>query len=88
MKAEVLIYSTRFCPYCLAAKNLLGKKGVTFTEIDVTGKRALRQEMAELCGRRTVPQIWIGEQHIGGYDDLADIEYSGELDVLLGRETA
>jgi glutaredoxin 3 len=88
MNTEILIYSTRFCPYCIAAKYLLSKKGVAFTNIDLTGNRALRQEMTEASGRHTVPQIWIGDRHIGGYDDLADLEYDGELDMLLGLETA
>ncbi|MEM1110715.1 MAG: glutaredoxin 3 [Pseudomonadota bacterium] len=83
MHAPVKIYSTRFCPYCVRAKQLLDSKKVAYTDIDVDQSQALRQEMMTLSGRRTVPQIWIGEQHVGGYDDLALLERRGFLDRLL-----
>lgn len=82
--APVEIYTTMFCPYCLAAKRLLKNKGVNFTEIDVTMSSAKRDAMTERAGgRRTVPQIFIGEHHVGGSDDLRALESRGELDALL-----
>ena len=80
---KVVIYTTPFCPYCMMAKRLLGKKGVAFEEIDVSGDFRLREEMTAKAGRHTVPQIWIGETHVGGYDDLAELERAGKLDPLL-----
>lgn len=79
----VVVYTTRFCPYCLRAKHLLGSKGVDFKEIPVDGNYSLRQEMAQKAGRTSVPQIWVGDHHIGGCDDLYRLERSGELDSLL-----
>jgi glutaredoxin 3 len=82
--AEVIIYSTRFCPYCHAAKRLLRDKGVQFTEIDVTFDPETRRRMTELAGgRHTVPQIFIDGRHIGGYDDLSALDRAGGLDPLL-----
>jgi glutaredoxin 3 len=81
--SKIQIYSTDWCPYCNAAKSLLDGKGVPYEEIDVTAPE-LRVAMVERAhGRRTVPQIFIGEQHIGGYDELARLERRGELDPLL-----
>ncbi|MBO0766824.1 MAG: glutaredoxin 3 [Hyphomicrobiaceae bacterium] len=80
----VTIYTTRTCGFCRMAKALLSKKAVPFEEIDVTFDEASRTEMtAKAGGRTTVPQIWIGEQHIGGCDDLYELEYAGKLDALL-----
>ncbi|NEX48055.1 glutaredoxin 3 [Pseudotabrizicola algicola] len=80
----VEIYTTPYCPYCLAAKRLLTKKGVTFTEIDVSQHPALRMAMTQRAnGSRTVPQIFVGERHVGGSDDLHALEYDGALDALL-----
>ena len=80
----VEIYTTPFCPYCLAAKDLLTRKGVTFTEINVMGDAARRTEMVERAhGGRTVPQIFIGQAHVGGCDELYELEESGKLDPLL-----
>jgi glutaredoxin 3 len=80
----VTIYTTRTCPYCRRAKALLAKKGVAFEEIDTTFDGALREEMARKAGGRTsVPQIWIGALHVGGSDELYDLEYAGKLDALL-----
>lgn len=80
---KVQIYSTDWCPYCNAAKSLLDDKGVPYEEIDVTDP-ALRSAMVERAhGRRTVPQIFIGDTHVGGYDDLARLDRRGELDPLL-----
>ena len=82
--AKITIYTTIFCPYCLMAKQLLKRKGATFEEIDVTSKPALRQEMtAKAGGRSTVPQIWIGQTHVGGCDDLYALDRTGQLDRLL-----
>ena len=80
----VTIYTTSTCPYCRRAKALLAKKGVPFNEIDVTWDDALRAEMTRKAGgRTTVPQIWIGETHVGGCDDLYALEYERKLDALL-----
>ena len=69
---KITIYTTAFCPYCFMAKRLLTKKGASFEEIDVTGDRAARADLrAKAGGRTTVPQIWIGETHVGGSDELA-----------------
>ncbi|MBW7930222.1 MAG: glutaredoxin 3 [Gammaproteobacteria bacterium] len=81
---KVVMYATPTCPYCHAARDLLQEKGVTYEEINVAGNPALRQEMAARSGRRTVPQIFINDRHIGGYDDLDALERSGQLDPLLG----
>jgi len=81
---KITVYTTRFCPYCHMAKALLRKKGITtFEEIDVS-ERELRAKMSEMAGgRRTVPQIWIGDRHVGGCDDLYALEREGKLDLLL-----
>jgi glutaredoxin 3 len=81
---KVVIYTASFCPYCHLAKELLRTKGATYEEIDVTGKADLRNQMAAKAGgRSTVPQIWIGETHVGGCDDLHELERAGKLDGLL-----
>jgi len=85
MTQSVVIYSSDWCPFCIRAKSLLNQKGVDFEEIKVDGKRALREEMARKAGRTSVPQIWIGERHIGGCDDLFALERRGELDTLLAQ---
>jgi glutaredoxin 3 len=80
------IYTTPFCPYCSAAKDLLTRKGVTFTEINVMGDPARRSEMvARAQGGRTVPQIFIGKTHVGGCDDLYELDEAGKLDPLLAE---
>lgn len=82
--AEVTVYTSAFCGYCAEAKSLLKRKGVLFHEIDVTMDPVEREAMTERAGgRRTVPQIFIGETHVGGCDDLFDLDASGELDALL-----
>ncbi|MGL4564187.1 MAG: glutaredoxin 3 [Halioglobus sp.] len=83
MSAQVVMYSTRFCPYCMRARALLEGKGVSYTDIGVDGRPELRAQMVERSGRYTVPQIWIGEQHVGGYDDIALLDRQGRLDQLL-----
>lgn len=81
---KIKIYTTMMCPYCHMAKALLKRKGVVFEEIDVAMKPQLRAEMTRLAGGRTsVPQIWIGDRHVGGCDDLHDLDGAGELDKLL-----
>ncbi len=77
------MYSTRFCPYCVRARMLLESKNVDFTDIGVDARPDLRREMMHKSGRHTVPQIWIGDTHVGGYDDLARLERAGKLDQLL-----
>jgi glutaredoxin 3 len=85
--AHVEIYSTMFCPFCWRAKKLLKKRGVEYAEIDVMADSARRSEMvARANGRDTVPQIFIDGRHIGGSDELAALERSGELETLLGTE--
>ena len=87
--SQIEIYTTRYCPYCQAAKRLLSRKGVDFTEIDVSGDPHGRSNMtARANGRMTVPQIFIGSAHVGGYDDLYALERAGKLDPLLGRRDA
>lgn len=74
------------CPYCVRAKELLTKKDLAYEEIDVTSDDAARSEMVALSKRRTVPQIWIGDLHVGGCDDLYALDTSGELDTLTNPE--
>ena len=82
--ANVVLYTTMFCPFCMRAKRLLDAKGVSFTEIDVGMDSAKRQEMLTRAGGRdTVPQIFIGDRHIGGSDELVALEHAGELNQLL-----
>ncbi len=85
-QAEVVMYATSWCPYCARARRLLADKGVAFTEIDVEAQPQARAEMiARSAGRRTVPQIFVGERHVGGSDDLSALEASGGLDRLLAE---
>ncbi|AJE44966.1 glutaredoxin 3 [Celeribacter indicus] len=80
----VTLYTTPICPYCIAAKRLLDSKGVEYTDIDVMADPSRRQEMMRKAhGRHTVPQIFIGETHVGGCDDLHALERAGRLDALL-----
>ncbi|MDA5192355.1 glutaredoxin 3 [Govanella unica] len=81
---QVEIYTTTYCPYCVSAKALLQRKGVAYTEIDVTGNDALRLALLERAGgSRTVPQIFINDRHVGGSDDLHALDAAGKLDPLL-----
>ena len=83
--APVTVYSTLLCPYCHSAKALLTKKGVAFDEIDVMANPSRKVEMIERAGgRKTVPQVFIGDTHVGGNDDLQALEAQGKLDALLG----
>ena len=79
----VKIYTTETCPYCVRAKRLLEKKNVPYEEIDVSWDDEQRMQLMQQTGRRTVPQIFIGEQHVGGSDDLYALEQRGELDRML-----
>jgi len=79
----VVLYGTRFCSFCLAARRLLDEKGITFEDISVDTDLDLRLEIMEKSGQRTVPQIWVGSIHVGGYSDLQALETSGDLDELL-----
>jgi glutaredoxin 3 len=83
MVARVLIYSTRLCPYCRMAERLLDKKGVQAEKVMVDENPARRDEMFRLTGRTSVPQIFIGDEHVGGYQELAGLERTGRLDELL-----
>jgi glutaredoxin 3 len=79
----IRMYVKPWCPYCGAARRLLAAKGRPWKEIDIAGQPQYRAEMIERSGCQTVPQIWIGERHIGGYDNLAALDDSGELDEIL-----
>lgn len=82
--AEVIIYTTTYCPYCTKAKQLMKKKNIEFTEVNLTNDDDGRVELIEKTnGRKTVPQIFINDKHIGGCDDLYSLEEKGELDLLL-----
>ena len=84
--SKVRIYTTPICPYCMRAKALFAKKGVPFEEIDVYMDCDARQDMeTQTCGARTVPQIFIGDRHVGGCDDLYELDRAGELDALLAQ---
>ncbi|MEZ0173663.1 MAG: glutaredoxin 3 [Candidatus Reddybacter sp.] len=77
------MFTTRFCPYCVAARRLLAQLGVGFEDVAVDGNAELRGEVMQASGQRTVPQIWLGEQHIGGYTELAALHQQGGLLPLL-----
>jgi glutaredoxin 3 len=83
---RILMYSTRVCPYCIRAEQLLARKGISADQIEkirVDDHPEQRAEMMRITGRRTVPQIFIGDRHIGGFDDMAELDAAGELDPLL-----
>jgi glutaredoxin 3 len=83
---RILMYSTRVCPYCIRAEQLLARKGIASDQIEkirVDDHPEKREEMVRLTGRRTVPQIFIGDRHIGGFDDLSELDAADELDPLL-----
>jgi glutaredoxin 3 len=82
-RPDVVVYLAGWCPYCQRARGLLSNKGVQFREIDVDDDPKLREEMVARSGRRTVPQIFIGEKHVGGCDDLFALDGRGELDRLI-----
>ncbi|MBF5042525.1 glutaredoxin 3 [Aggregicoccus sp. 17bor-14] len=81
----VKIFTTTYCGFCVRAKDLLKRKGVDYQEVDVTGDDAARTKLVEMSGgQRTVPQIFIGDTHVGGYSDLARLDSEGRLDPMLG----
>jgi glutaredoxin 3 len=80
------MYATAFCPYCVRARRLLARKGVDWEEISIDGDRERFQEMTLRSNRTTVPQIFIGDTHVGGYDDMAALDRDGKLDPLLFEE--
>ncbi|HSG04237.1 MAG TPA: glutaredoxin 3 [Marinobacterium sp.] len=84
---NIELYSSRWCGFCMRAKMLLDAKGVEYNEIDVDQDSALRAQMMQRSGRRTVPQIFIDEVHVGGCDDLYALERSGQLDELLAKNS-
>ncbi len=83
---NVVMYTTAICPYCVRAKALLARKGIDVEELRIEGDRERMREMMERSNRRTVPQIFIDEYHVGGYDDLAELDMMGKLNELLGLE--
>lgn len=86
---RIVVYTQALCGFCAAAKRLLDQKEASYEEIDVTMDAALRREMVDRSGgRRTVPQIFIGDRHIGGFDDLSALDDAGELDALLASSSA
>jgi glutaredoxin 3 len=85
---RILIYATSWCPYCQMAKRLLAAKGQPWEEVDLEDEPGRRTEMVERSGRTTVPQIWIGDRHVGGYDELSRLAASGELDRLLAERAS
>ncbi|CAH0992887.1 Glutaredoxin 3 [Sinobacterium norvegicum] len=83
--SKVVMYSSAFCPYCHRAKSILDSKGVNVEEIFVDRKPDIRQTMMDKSGRNTVPQIWIGDTHVGGSDDLWALDRNGDLDPMLAK---
>jgi glutaredoxin 3 len=81
--AEVVVYTTDWCPYCRAAEALLRGKGVDYRRVDVSGDREIRRWLLEATGQRTVPQIFINGQPVGGFDDINAMDHGGQLDPLL-----
>lgn len=81
--SKILVYTANLCPYCTMAKRLLDKKGVSYTEINVDSQPGLREEMVQKSKRRTVPQIFIGDYHVGGFDDLYALDRENKLTGLL-----
>ncbi len=82
----VTIYTTQWCPFCIRAKRLLDSKNIAFNEIPVDGDAPLRAKMAAMAGATSVPQIWIGDQHVGGCDELYSLERQQRLDSMLQAE--
>ena len=83
MSSEVTLYAKSYCPFCIQAKALLQQKGVTFHDVEITDDPVLTAEMQRRSGRHTVPQVFIGDVHVGGASDLFDLEAIGNLDALL-----
>ena len=85
---KVVMYTTPICPYCIRAKRLLDSKGVSYMDIDLRAQPHRRMEMMQKSDRTTVPQIWVGDTHVGGFDELWAMDRQGKLDKLLEIETA
>ena len=85
MAARVRMFTTRICPYCVRAKMLLKAKGVAYEEIDVSGDHETRAWLVKTTGRRTVPQIFINEESIGGFEEVRDLDRAGQLDAKLAQ---
>lgn len=83
--SNIVLYTTAWCPFCVRARRLLDSKGVEYENRDVSGNAALRREMTEKSDRTSVPQIWIGDRHVGGCDELFALERTGQLDALLNN---
>ena len=81
--SPVKMFTTRFCPYCVAARRLLEQLGIEFEDVAVDGDSELRRDVMTASGQRTVPQVWVGEQHVGGYTELAALHQQGGLQPLL-----
>ena len=89
MAPKVEVYTWRSCPFCITAKQLLKNKGIEFTEYSIDGDESARKQMAQRAnGQRSVPQIFINDQHIGGCDDMYDLDAEGKLDQLLASTTS
>lgn len=86
-RTRIKVYRTKSCPYCVKAVDLLENKGVAFEEIDITRNPYLRMEMEDRAKRRSVPQIFVGERHVGGFEDMYRLERAGQLDELLGLQS-
>ena len=82
----IVLYGTRFCPFCTAARRLLTARGLTFQDVPVDNDPELRASVMARSSRNTVPQIWIGDKHVGGYTELRELEDNGELDGLVNPE--
>ncbi len=82
-QVKVTVYTTKVCPYCVAAKQLLSRRGVTYEEVDVSDDHAKRQWLAETSGQRTVPQIFFGDRPIGGFSDLQQLDAESGLEAAL-----
>jgi glutaredoxin 3 len=87
-QSEITVYYMPYCPYCSWAQQLLDGKGVEYALVNVMDDEMIRQQMEDLSGRNTVPQIFIGDHHVGGFDDLSALDKNGELDALLQSEPA
>ena len=84
---QIVVYSKQHCPFCRMARQMLDNKGVDYELIDIEGKHEVRERMIELSGRKTVPQIFFGDHHVGGFDDLNALEQKGDLDQMLADVT-
>ena len=84
--SQVVLYGTRFCPFCIQARRLLTSKGIEFKDIPLDSDPELRSSVMDRSSRHTVPQIWIGENHLGGYTELCELDVQGGLDPLVSTE--